>query len=162
MIVERKAAIPVEYGVKGTELMTVLRAGMEKFIRAMELQGLTLIPLPTGNPLCLTHPDGSGRPYGTFSVTKSLDQAMPDELIDNTPDKDGEFGRGPATQREPRSLEDSEGWVDYHFVGVFWAPQVSVEIAVARDKLLAAERAKRNPTTWGGGRTTPNKPSIAR
>jgi len=155
MIVERKAGMPVEYGVKGSELMKVLRDGMMKFIRAMELQGLTLIPLPTGNPLCVTHEDG--KPYATYSVTKSLEKALPDELIDQ---KTG--GKGPSTQKEPRSLDDSEGWVDYRFIGVFWAPQVSMEIAVERDKLLAQEKEARNPTVWGGGSSTPNRPSIAR
>jgi hypothetical protein len=155
MIVERKAGMPVEYGVKGAELMRVLRAGMERFIRAMELQGLTLIPLPDGNPLCVTHKDGT--PYATYSVTKSLEQAMPDQLIDVQTD-----GQGPTTQKEPRSLDDSGGFVDYRFVGVFWAPQVSIEIAVARDKLLANERAAKNPTKWGGGSSVPNRPSIAR
>lgn len=158
MIVERKAKMPVEYGVKGQELMRVLREGCRKFIRAMELQGLTLIPLPQGNPLCLTYADG--RPYGTYSVTEQLMQQQPDELLDNTPDSDGEWGRGPSTLRMPTSLEDSKGWVDYGFVGVFWAPQVSLEIAVEREKLLAEERAAKNPRTWGGGRSTPNRPSI--
>lgn len=155
MIVERTAGMPLEYGIRGSELMTKLRDGCRKFIRAMELQGLTLIPLPGGNPLCVTHKDG--RPYGTFSVSKSLLERMPDELEDN---KTG--GSGPSTQREPRSLEDSDGFVDYRFVGVFWAPQVSIEIAVERDKLLDKERAAKNPTRWGGGSSTPNRPSIAR
>ncbi len=155
MIVERKAGMPVEYGVKGAELMRVLRNGCTRFVHAMEMQGLTLIPLPGGNPLCVTHEDGT--PYGTFSVTKSLLQRMPDELEDYATE-----GKGPTTQKEPRSLEDSEGWVDYRFVGVFWAPRVSLEIAVARDKLLAKESAAKNPTVWGGGSATPNRPSIAR
>lgn len=159
MIVERQAAMPVEYGVKGAELMTVLREGCRKFIRAMELQGLTLLPLPGGNPLCVTHKDG--RPYATYSISHSLMQAMPDELLDNTPDSAGETGKGPSTQLEPRSLEASKGFVDYRFVGVFWAPQVSVEIAVERDKLLAREKAAKNPRTWGSGKSTPSKPSLA-
>lgn len=153
MVVERKAKMPVEYGIKGEELMRVLRDGCRKFIRAMELQGLTLIPLPGGNPLCLTYADG--RPYGTYSVTHQLMQEQPDELIDQKTE-----GAGPSTLKMPNSLEDSQGFVDYGFVGVFWAPRVSMEIAVERDKLLAQERAARNPRTWGGGKTTPNRPSL--
>lgn len=155
MIVERKASMPLEYGVKGAELMAKLREGCAKFIRAMELQGLTLIPLPQGNPLCVTHKDGT--PYATYSVSRSLLERMPDELEDYQTQ-----GQGPKTQKEPRSLEDSYGLVDYRFVGVFWAPQVSMEIAIERDKLLAKERAAKNPTVWGGGSSTPNRPSIAR
>ncbi len=155
MIVTKKASMPLEYGVKGDELKRMLRAGMERFIRAMELQGLTLIPLPQGNPMCVVHEDGT--PVASFSVSKSLEQALPDQLVDYETE-----GKGPATQRSPGSLSDSYGLVDYKFVGVFWAPQVSIEIAVERDKLLANERAAKNPTKWGGGSSTPNRPSIAR
>lgn len=153
-IVKRNAAMPVEYGIKDGELQTVLKVGMEKFIRAMELQGLTVIPLPQGNPVVVK--DAKGRYYGTYSVTESLMAAPPDALID---EKTG--GAGPSTQKEPRSLEDANGWIDYHFIGVFWAPQVSIEIAVARDKLLAQERAAKNPRQWGAGTATPTRPSFA-
>lgn len=152
MIVTRNAAMPLEYGVKGEELMRELKKGMEKFIRAMELQGLTLIPLPEGNPLVVTHKDG--RPYATYSVTKDLARSQPDELIDHQTE-----GAGPSTFRQPRSLEDSHGLVDYRFVGVFWAPQVSMEIAVERDRLLAGEKAAKNPRQWGAGQSTPTRSS---
>lgn len=158
MIVTRTGGMPLEYGVKGQELMRRLKEGMRLFIRAMELQGLTLMPLPQGNPLCLTHENGV--PYASYSVSKSLMEALPDELLDNTPNSKGEVGRGPATQLQPKNLDDSGGLVDYRFVGVFWAPQVSMEIAVERDKLLAKEKSARNPRTWGSGKSIPNTPSI--
>jgi hypothetical protein len=155
MVVTREAALPVEYGVKGKELMDALKKGARLFIRAMELQGLDLIPLPDGNPQVVTNADGT--PYGTYSITRDLGRAAPDELIDAQTN-----GEGRETLKQPMSLNDSYGMVDYRIVGVFWAPKVSVEIAVRRDKILAAEKAAKNPTTWGYGKATPDKPSISR
>ena len=149
MVVTREAAMPVEYGVKGRELMRMLRDGCMKFIKAMELQGLTLIPLPEGNPMCVTNLDDSPRP--TFSMTKDLDRVAPDEYVDA---KTG--GKGPPTLKVPTSLDMSDGYVDYRFVGVFWAPQVSVEIATTREAIHSREQASKNPQTWGAGKSTPN------
>lgn len=163
MLVDRVGAFSVEYGVKGRELALLLRQNAEKFIRDMELQGLTLVtglrdPVtgkPMGNPQVVT--DEQGVPYGTYSVHNDLDTSLPDELVD-----DQTRGGGRPTQREPRSLEDSGGLVDYRIVGVFWAPQVSIEIAKTREQIHAEEQAAKNPTRWGGGSSTPNRPSIAR
>ncbi|MGH8325034.1 MAG: hypothetical protein ACRETD_14755, partial [Steroidobacteraceae bacterium] len=41
MVVAKEAALPLEYGVHGTELDRALAHGCEIFIRDMELQGLT-------------------------------------------------------------------------------------------------------------------------
>lgn len=161
MVIVKEAAFPVEYGVKGQELLNKFRAAAEEFIRAMELRGYELIPLPQGNPQAVTNPDGT--PYGTYSVTKDLEKAgdgsapgAPSEGLDELTE-----GKGAPTFRQPMSLEDSQGWIDYRIIGVFWAPQVAMEIAVEREQLLAQERAARNPRTWGGGKTTPNTPSLA-
>lgn len=154
MVVSREAAFPVEYGVTGTELMKKLRNATEKFIRAMELQGLTLISLPNGNPLVVTNDDGS--PRATFSMTHDLIKTQPDELLDAK-----SIGKGPETMKIPQSLEDSQGMVDYRIVGVFWAPQVSIEIAKTRERIRDEEKQSLNPRTWGAGQTTPDKPSIA-
>ncbi len=154
MVVSREAALPVEFGVTGSELMRKLRQGAEKFIRAMELQGLTLIPLPHGNPLCVTNEDGT--PRATFSMTHDLEKTAPDQLLDAE-----SGGKGPDTLKVPSSLEDSKGMVDYRMVGVFWAPQVSIEIAKTREQIRAEEKASRNPSTWGSGKSVPTTPSIA-
>lgn len=152
MVVSREAAFPVEYGVKGAELRAKLKWAIEKFIRAMELQGLTLIPLPDGNPLVVT--DKEGKPMGYYSISKDLEKPAPDELLDHMTE-----GRGPETLKQPTNLDMSGGLVDYRIVGVFWAPQVSMEIAVERQKLLDAEKQSRNPRTWGYGKATPDRPS---
>ncbi len=154
MVVSREAALPIEYGVTGTELMQKLRQGAEKFIRAMELQGLTLIPLPEGNPLCVTNDDGTLR--ATFSMTQDLEKTSPDQMLDTQTG-----GKGPETLKVPSSLEDSLGMVDYRMVGVFWAPQVSIEIAKSLDQIHAEEKAAKNPSTWGSGKSVPTTPSIA-
>ena len=154
MVVTKEAAMPVEYGVNGRELMRLLRRGVEKFIKAMELQGLTLIPLPEGNPLCVTNEDDT--PHATFSMTKDLEKNAPDEYTDV---KTG--GQGPETLKVPSSLEMSDGMVDYRFIGVFWAPQVSMEIAKSIDLIHAEEKMANHPNVWGAGKTTPTVPSIA-
>lgn len=155
-LVTREAALPVEYGVKGRELMDILKKGAQDFIRAMEMQGLTLLPLPGGNPQVVTYGQGAkmGQPFGTYSISRDLNKAAPDELLDAA-------GKGVETWKQPMSLDDSYGLVDYRIVGVFWAPEVTIEIARERDKLLAEERAAKNPRTWGAGKTTPDTPSIA-
>ena len=157
MIVTRKAALPLEYGVRGRELQDALRAGMQKFIRGMELQGLTVIPLAEGNPRVVISDGDPDKPYGTYSVTNDLDRAAPDELIDHATG-----GGGASTFREPRSLEDSGGMVDYHFIGVFWAPQVSIEIAIDRAKLIAQDKASRNPTHFAGNMGSGSGIQLAR
>ena len=154
MVVTKEAAMPVEYGVTGSELMRMLRRGVEKFIKAMELQGLTLIPLPEGNPMCVTNEDHT--PQAMFSMTGDLEKAGPDEYTDI---KTG--GKGPDTLKVPSNLDMSDGMVDYRFVGVFWAPQVSIEIAKSLDKIHAEEKLARHPNVWGARETTPTKPSIA-
>lgn len=153
MMVTREAALPVEYGVKGRELMDKLAKGARDFIRAMEMQGLELIHLPDGNPTVVTF--DNGRPYGTYSISRDLEKAQPDELLD------ANGGMGPETWKQPMSLDDSYGLIDYRIVGVFWSPQVSIEIAKTREQLRAEERAAKNPRTWGAGKTTPDTPSIA-
>ena len=155
MMVTRRAAFPVEYGVKGRELRAKLRWAAEEFIKAMELQGLTLIPLPEGNPQVVTNEQGV--PYGTYSITDDLTKTAPDELVDAKTQ-----GQGTPTLKQPMNLDDSHGKVDYQIVGVFWAPQVSIEILKDRQQILDEENAAKNPTRWGGGSSTPNQPSLAR
>lgn len=154
MIVKREAAFPVEYGIKGKELRELLAKNARLFIRAMELQGLELIPLPGGNPLIVT--DEEDRALPTYSVTRDLMRSAPDEATDA---RTG--GQGPTTMNQPMSLDDSYGLVDYRLVGVFWAPKVAIEIAKTRNKLLAEERAAKNPRTWGYGKSVPDRPSLA-
>jgi hypothetical protein len=151
-VVSREAAFPVEYGVKGKELQRLLGEAARKFIRAMELQGLELIPLPDGNPLIVT--DEQDRALPTYSATFDLMKTAPDEAVDAATG-----GQGAATLSQPMSLEDSRGFVDYRLVGVFWAPKVAVEIAKTRESILRAEREAKNPRTWGYGKTVPDKPS---
>jgi hypothetical protein len=150
MVVSREAAFPVEYGVKGRELQRLLGENCRKFIRAMELQGLELIPLPDGNPVIVT--DEQDRALPTYSATFDLMKTAPDEAADAR-------GAGAATLSQPMSLEDSRGFVDYRLVGVFWAPKVAIEIAKTRERLLREEREARNPRTWGYGKTVPDRPS---
>jgi hypothetical protein len=152
MIVAREAALPLEYGVTGSELRRRLREGIEEFIKAMEAQGLTLIPLPSGNPLVVTLEDGT--PLRTYSFTKDLEKSAvvsdPSKTPEDTP-----------TLKVPSSLEESGGYVDYRIVGVFWAPQVTLEILKSREQIKEEERQARNPRSWGYGSTLPNRPSIA-
>lgn len=160
MIVAREAAFSVEYGVQGKELLVKMFQAADQFIRAMELQGLTLVNFPPGsqyppNPSIVT--DEGGVPIATYSMVHDFEKAQPDERLDIQTS-----GAGPATFNQPRTLEDSKGFVDYRIIGVFWAPQVSIEIAKERRQIIDDEKQSRNPTTWGGGSATPNTPSIAR
>jgi hypothetical protein len=150
----------VEYGVHGRELVQILRENVEKFIHDMELQGLTLInPLRDpatgkliGNPQVVT--DERGNLLPTYSHRVTLEKGL---TVDEEQDlKSG----GPVTpsQKAPTNLEESQGWVDYRIVGVFWAPQVSVEILTSYEEQAEKERLEREPLIWGPGDIAPRRP----
>ena len=94
---------------------------------------------------------------GYYSISKDLEKPAPDELLDWQTD-----GHGPETLKQPTNLDMSQGLVDYRIVGVFWAPEVSIEIAVDRARILEGEKQAKNPRTWGYGKSLPDTPSIAR
>src|SRR3972149_11801866 len=65
-LIHKVGSIDLEYGVHGRELELELRKAQEQFIRAMELQGLTLMHGLQGNPRWVVNEDGS--PQATYAI----------------------------------------------------------------------------------------------
>lgn len=135
-LTHKTGTISFDHEVRGRTLeLELLHAG-EKFIRDMELRGLTLYngPLSPGqsNPMWVESPDGEYAAY--YAI-------------------DWEGKRGPKDKENmphdrEMSLEDSEGEVEYRIVGIFWAPETSYEMLTSREDRLAKEKQERNPISF--------------
>ncbi len=136
-VVSKVGAFTCEYGIRGRELELLLAKMRDKFVRDMELRGLTLVPIP-GNPAIVTN--RYGQPLAHYALDWE-EEHEPSEELDRK-------GKGRPTKRGPMSLDDSKGLVEYRFVGVFLAPEASIEVLTTRDAILAQEKAKRNPTSF--------------
>lgn len=124
-------SIELDFGVRGPELERELRTAQEKFIRDMELRGMTLYKAPgLDNPTWIENPDGQ---YAAFYAIDWEGKKAP---------KDG------LPKERERSLEDTDGRVEYRCVAIFWAPETTYEVLTSRADRLAKEKADRNPVSF--------------
>ena len=138
-IVSKVGSIDFEYGVRGAELERELRKAQDSFLRAMELQGLTLYRMPGfNNPVWITSEDGE---FVSWYAIDWEGKRIKKEL------KSGGFVE--MTHNLETSLEDSAGMVEYRIVGVFWGPMRSIEILKSKDEIKAEEREARHPVIFG-------------
>ncbi len=128
-LTHKTGTIDFDFGVRGRELEKGLLEAQQKFVRDMELRGLTLYDMPN-NPLWIENPDGEKAAF------YAIDWEGRRKPKDNLP-----------TERE-RSLEDSEGMVEYRIVGVFWAPETTYEIVTSRADRIEKEKAEKNPESF--------------
>lgn len=140
-LTHKTGTISFEHGVRGRELdIELLKAG-EKFIRDMELRGLTLYNGPLGpgqsNPTWVEKPDGE---YAAFYAIDWTGERAPKG-------RPGFSKEGMPHDRE-MSLEDSEGMVEYRIIGIFWAPSTSYEYLTSRQDRLDKEKQDRNPVSF--------------
>lgn len=138
-LITKVGSITLEYGVRGPELERELRVAQEKFIRAMELRGLTLFRSSgLANPKWTTNEDGS------MTAWYAIDwegKRKPRLHTDGTP----------LPRKRETSLEESEGEVEYRIVGVFWGPTTSMEILKEKQEIKDEEREAKHPTQFGYG-----------
>ena len=149
-LVHKVGTLTLDFGVRGSELERELLTSMEKFIKAMELRGLMLYKPPGGkinlpdhgvvsNPFWVENPDGEKAAFyaidweGKHPAKQS--RVTTGELID--------LPREKAT-----TLEASFGEVEYRVIGLFWAPEKTVEILTSVQERKDAEKASRNPVSF--------------
>lgn len=138
-LTHKTGTISFDHELQGRQLEIELLHAGEKFIRDMELKGLTLYNGPLGpkqsNPMWIEKPDGE---YAAFYAIDWTGERAP------TAPQDG----GVLPHDREMSLEDSEGMVEYRIVGIFWAPSVSYEYLTSRADRLEKEKQEKNPMSF--------------
>lgn len=138
-VTHKTGTISFDHELQGRLLEIELQKAGEKFIRDMELRGLTLYNGPLGpgqsNPTWVAKPDGEKAAFYAIDWTGERAPTAPQD------------GKALPHNRE-MSLEDSEGMVEYRIVGIFWAPSVSYEYLTSRTDIVAKEKEKRNPVSF--------------
>lgn len=153
-LVTKVASIDLPHDLQGRLLERELQAALESFVRSMEQRGWRLYSHPSlpKNPVWTT--DGQGRMgaylaidwFGEYTGTK---RAQEKQLTggDSYPTRDAHRGQLP-TPRE-RTLEDSDGMVEYRCVGVFLAPELPIDVVTNSYERKQQERASRHPVIFG-------------
>lgn len=143
-LLSKVGSIDFEYGVRGRELELALGKAQDDFVRAMEMQGLTLFKKAGfPNPVWITNEDGE---FTAFYAIDWLGERVPKETRAG--------GTFEMPHKREMSLEDSHGMVEYRIVGVFWGPKTSIEILKDKKTMEREERLSRNPIQFGPGSTT--------
>lgn len=151
-LVSKVGSIDLEYGVRGTELERNLLAAQEAFVRSMELRGLTLAKVPIGqvNPQWVM--DSRGRLSANYAI---------DWLGERRQKAITVGGEVETANKKETSLEETKGMVEYRIVGIFWAPETSIEILRHPGQAKDEERLAKKPTSFGaGGIQLPGTPSY--
>lgn len=148
-LVHQTGSIQLDYGVRGPELERKLYGAIQKFIRDMELKGLTLYKPPGGylrmpDGTTVTNPTWMKNPTGEYAAWYAIDW---EGNRQRTAHLSG--GETQLPKKRETSLEETDGMVEYRLVGIFWAPEKSIEILKDRDEILAEERAARHPVVFG-------------
>mgnify|MGYP001581904907 FL=1 len=153
-VTTKVASIDLPHDLQGRLLEVELQRALETFVMRMEQRGWRLYSHPSlpKNPVWTTDGKGKMAAYlaidwqGEYTGTK---RAQEKQLTgdDSYTTRDAHRGQLP-TPRE-RTLEDSDGMVEYRCVGVFLAPETPVEIAVNSYERKQRERADRKPVIFG-------------
>ena len=158
-IVTKTGSITRSAEMNGRLLEIELDKALESFVYYMELAGLRLW---TGDLQGMRNPDWvrwmpqdavPGAIIGDVKAWFAMDWEGKRTPIymneDGTPhlDEEGQLIYLPNSRE--RSLEDSEGMVEYRCVGAFWANPVMTEIVRDRDDILADEKAAKNQVVFG-------------
>ncbi len=141
-LISKVGSIDLEYGVKGTELERNLQGAQEAFLHAMELRGYTLAKVPSGqvNPQWVT--DSHGRLSANYAIDWTGERRQKAQTA---------TGLMETANKKETSLEETDGMVEYRIVGIFWAPEVSVEMLKHKMQIRDEERLARKPTSFGAG-----------
>lgn len=153
-LVTKTGSIQFPHDLVGRLLEIEINKATESFVRSMELRGLTLFQGLPKNPVWLSNENGALIPFnaidwmGEFTSTKRARLAENDLTGgDHYPTREAHRGALP-TKRE-RSLEDSDGEVEYRCVGVFWAPEFAMEVLGDKYLRKQEEQTARNPHSYG-------------
>ncbi|KKL88873.1 hypothetical protein LCGC14_1920370 [marine sediment metagenome] len=148
-LISKVGSIDLEYGIKGTELERNLQGAQEAFIRSMELRGYTLAKTP-GNPQWVT--DSYGRLSANYAIDWTGERRQKVQTAG---------GLVETANKKETSLEETGGMVEYRIVGIFYAPEVSIEMLRHPGQAKDEERLAKKPTSFGaGGIQLPGTPSY--
>lgn len=140
-LTHKTGTISFDHELQGRQLEIELLHAGEKFIRDMELRGLTLYNGPLGpkqsNPMWIEKPDGEYAAYYAIDWTGERQPKGREGFTNEDIPHDREM-----------SLEDSEGMVEYRIVGIFWAPSVSYEYLTSRADIVAKEKQEKHPVSF--------------
>ena len=138
--ISKVGSITLEHDVQGRNLEKELETAQARFIHYIELRGYTLYQAPGfTNPVWITHEKSD-----ELKAYYAIDW----EGTRKTGKRVGPDGK-PLPRKRETSLEDSEGLVEYRIVGIFWAPETSVEILTDKEKRMIDEKLGRNPKQFG-------------
>ena len=153
-LVTKTGSIQFPHDFIGRPLEIEIAKATESFVRSMELRGWTLFQGLPKNPTWLSGESGSLVPFtaidwmGEFTSTKRA-RGAEKALTGGDRYQTRESHRGPLPTQRERSLEDSDGMVEYRCVGVFWAPEAVIEVLGDSYIRKQDERAARNPHIYG-------------
>ena len=153
-LVSKVGSIQLPHDMKGRLLELELDKAREEFVHWMELRGWTLASVPgRQNPQWVTDGDNKMSFYaidweGDRTGTKRAQEPMEHRTgEDRYPTRDAHRGTLP-TKRET-TLDETDGMVEYRCVGVFWAPELMIEVLTSAYDRKEQERKDRNPTLFG-------------
>ena len=148
--VAKTGSIQFPHDLQGRLLEIELARWLATFVRDMENRGYKLFNTPN-NPRW-AEANGKTLAYyaidweGTFKSTR--DAKVRREEFANDPNA-RDAHKGPLPNRRETSLEDSDGMVEYRCVGVFWAPEMQIDVTTDAYLRRQQEAAARNPATFG-------------
>ena len=151
-LTHKVGSIELDYGVRGEELKRELSQAGDKFVRDMELRGLTLYR-PPGGYLAVPQTDGSTKimsnPYWIENPDGEYANWYAIDWLNERPRKEQRTGGeyNVARDRET-SLEDSQGMLEYRIIGIFWAPERSIEMLTSIAERKEREQAAKNPHSY--------------
>lgn len=126
-VIQKVGSIDLDWDMSEATRDKELEVAAKKFVRAMELRGMSLVPLKN-NPSWVWNKDGT--PMAVYAI----------DWLGERKQRIGVDGLSLPKVRET-SLEDSEGMAEYRIVGVFWSPEAMMERIV---KVKSQEEAARH------------------
>lgn len=154
-LVTKTGSIQFPHDLTGRLLELEIKKATEDFVYHIELRGWTLFRGIKRNPVWMHDREGNLKPYhaidwtGEFTSTKEYQKEWEKNKDHRFDDLVRGSQLGPPPKRREMTLEDTDGMVEYRCVGVFWAPEVAIDILGNKYVRKQQEKAARNPTIFG-------------
>jgi hypothetical protein len=150
--VAKTGSIQFPHDLQGRLLELELAQSLSQFVHDMESRGYSLFNMPD-NPRW-SGEKGKALGYyaidwnGEFKSTRDA-KARRAEHANDPQYPVREAHDGPLPNRRESSLEDCDGMLEYRCVGVFWAPEVQIDVVTDSYLRKQNEVAARNPAVFG-------------
>ena len=151
-LVTKVGSIQLPFDCQGRLLEQEIASATESFVRSMELRGWTLYRGLKRNPVWATDGDSKMAFYAIdwfseYTGTKRA-QKKAEHLSGGNGYQTRDAHRGPMPTPRERSLEETDGFVEYRCVGVFIAPETVIEVLGNSYERKQQEKAARNPVSF--------------